>query len=259
MGCECCKPRTEVIPLSLPSKADKETKLESLGNQLLRDLEILQDNIKAPKNAAVSQVLWSTTDFTKYSEFLLALTKQTEALQRSPAIQLVGLPTEGAAPEEISARCKAMAEFITELRSLHEPGELPDSDWLVAVQQLVAKKAVLFTCKRRYEQLAKQCNDYQEALSILAEEGEPQVTEAKVKLVQKEVGAVLDGYFVVIQLTERVFQAISFLSRIALGMQTRIEALSGKTLLTTEAREQPVQQSDGLQMETLVRESAQTQ
>lgn len=261
MGCECCKPRPEAVPLSLPSKpkGNIEKKLESMGNQLLHDLETLRDNIKAPKNSATSRTLWNTTDFSKYSEFLLALAKQAEALQRSPAIQLIGLPTAGVAPEEVSARCKAMAEFITEMRSLHEPGTLPDPDWLVAVQQLVAKKSVFFACKRRYEQLVKQCNDYQEALSILTEESEPQITEAKVVLLQKEVGEVLDGYCTVIQLTERIFQAISFLSRVALGMQARIEALSGHTPFTTEALERPAQQNEHLRMEIREREGAQAQ
>lgn len=235
MGCECCKSRAEAIPLGLPSKTGKDAKLEAMGTQLLQDLETLQNNIKAPKNSAVPQVLWTAPDFAKYSEFLQALAKQTDALKRSPAIQLIDLPTEGVSPEEIKARCKAMAEFIAEMRNLHEPGALPDSDWLVAVRQLVAKKAVFLAYKRRYEQLVKQGNDYHEALSILTEESEAQITEARVVLVQKEVGEALEGYCTVIQLTERIFQAISFMSRIALEMQERIDGLSGKTLPTTEA------------------------
>lgn len=252
MGCECCKPREGELPPALPSKAAKTGEVKAQGEQLLKDLQTLGNNIKAPKNAAAtSQTLWASADFKAYGEFLTALAQQTEAMEQSEAIQLLGLPTEGVSAEEVSARCQTMAAFVAELRSLHEPGALPDPDWLETVKQLVGKKHVFLACKRRYEQLLQQCLDYEsEAAAVPEDEGH---TLAQVQTLQREVGETLDGYCTVIQLTERIFQAISFLSRIALGMQARIETLSGRSRPSAVAREPASQQ--GVQLEMEIRDS----
>jgi len=250
MGCECFKPRGEELPPRLPSKAGKVTKVESEGEQLLKDMQELSNSIRAPKNASATlQAFWTPADFKAYGEFLTALAQQTEALEQSAAISLLGLPTEGVPPEEVIARCQAMAAFVAELRGLHEPGALPDSDWLEVVKQLVSKKHTLLACKHRYEQLLQLCLDYQDAAATLPDEAQAQTLKAQVQTLQKEVGETMDGYCTVIQLTERIFQAISYLSRVALGMEARIDTLSGRTRSSPVSREPASQQDAGLEME----------
>jgi hypothetical protein len=254
MGCECCKPRPEEVPPSLPSKSNKTSRLSAQGKQLLQDFQALCNNIKAPKGVGPNpQALWTSADFKAYGKFLAALGKQAENLEQSPAIQMLGLPIEGLEETEANERRKVMESFVAELRGLHEPGELPDPEWLGAVKQLVSKKAVFSACKKRYEQLAKQRQDYQ-AATEKATEQEDFVPVDQVLALQTEAGETLDGYLGVIQQTERIFQAISFLSRVALGMQARVEALSGQAAPSTTDSQEIAPHSSGLEMEMLDRE-----
>lgn len=253
MGCECCKSRLEATPTSLPSKSRKVSSLVVQGKQLSQDFQTLLNNIQAPKGAGDNpQSLWTVADLKMYGEFLAKLVKQVEELEQNPVIQVLGLPTEGLEAAEVSERCRAMESFIAQLRSMSEPGDLPDAQWLEAVKQLVAKKTVFLACKKRYEQLQKQFQDYR-ANSGNVPQKDILVIVDKGQALQTQVGQTMDGYFTIIQRTERVFQAISFLSRVAMGMQARLDALSGQSSVPTDT--QPPQVAV-LEMEVRDREQA---
>ena len=257
MGCHCCrKEAEEKSQQSLPSKRQQPLLVEETGERLLHDLKSLRDNMKAPKLSTTSTSLWSLKDFHLYESFLTALLQQAETLQQSPAIHILSLPVEGVSPEELRQRYEEMERFIQELRGLHEPGELPDAEWLEAVKQLVGKKNLFLTCKQRYEQLKQQFYAYQSAVEELnnAEEACTKLDIShlndELSTVQRETGEVLTGYCTVIQLTEKVFQTISFLSRVALGMQARMDVMSGRALPNSNGG---VHVGDDLEMEIVDR------
>jgi len=252
MGSECCKGRPDSVPPTLPSKSRKTSRLTAQGKQLSQAFQTLLNNIQAPKGVGSSpQALWTLADLQTYREFLAALVQEIESMEQNPVIQLLGLPTEGLEGGEVEERCRAMQDFIAQLKGIHEPRKLPDVEWLEAVQHLVGKKTVFLACRKRCEQLYKEFQDFRASLGNTPNKHTLPYVE-KTLVLQSQVEQTIDGYFAIIQQTERVFQAVSFLSRVALGMQARLDALSGRPSAPTD-REEPAQAS-GLEMEIRGRE-----
>ena len=213
MGCDCCKGRPGEFPPSLPAKKEPASRLEGTEERLVQDLASLRQQLSRPKLSSRPDLLWSSSDFSAYSVFLTSLASQAEALQQNPLLQSLSLPIDRRNQTENRQKASEMQEFIHNLRDLHEPGELPDAFWLEAVKQLVGKKSEINAQKQLFDRLSQK---------ILSKT----VASSQISALQVEITALFDGFFLIIQLTERIFRAISFLSRVALVMQTRIDEIN---------------------------------
>ena len=279
MGSECCKSRPDdsESSKSLPKKNQQLVKLKETGEQLTKDLDELERKVQSLKKIEVlkpeSIVRWDKNDYATYIAFLGELEKQAAALEHSPAIQLLGNPKDGETAEQEEARIQALSQFVSDLRAFNQPGDLPDGEWLSVVKQIVARKTGLVGCKGQKEEVGKQLEQFEGVVKGVENKegkdsgaGSPSTNERKSLTVSLSdlhslhalqsklrskftvLDTTLDGCLRVVQGGERVFQAISYLSRIALGMQATIDRHK-KVGKETEVRaEDPTVESDELEI-----------